>query len=268
MNFEIKVLPLEMKVDTDNGTFEGFCAGYGNVDCYDDRLLPGSHEPSIISDPGKVKIFIEHGWVAGGLPIGKALSFEGRENGLFTVGRVTPTTEGKNALMLMKDGVMTGLSIGWKPIDSREVQEDGRVIREVSRYELYEYSVCSWQANDFARVTGVKGRVGVRFFSLDGDGPMDVTGANVPPRDLKGLRSRFEKSDPVGRLLDEAAYLAELAQELKAEGREDEVRQALSDLDAAAFALHDKLPARKDAIDILAVMKNTTDEIRKAVAAL
>ena len=278
--YEIKVLPLEMKVNVDDGTFEGYCAGYGNIDSYDDRLLANSHEQTIVDNPEQVKVYVEHGWYEGQLPVGKALSFEGREEGLYTQGKVLPTSLGKDVIMLMKDKVMTGLSIGWMPLDFKYLKEGDKHIREVSRYELREYSIVSWGANDFAKISGVKGRVGVRydFFSVLEDAKdkiegqaLYVTGDAIEPKDFAAMRERFRKSDPVGILLDEAAYLHEMARELKAEGREDEIREALGELDQATLLLSALCVAEEiepERGDIVALLRKTTQNIHEVTQAV
>lgn len=95
----------------------------------------------------------------------------------------------------------------------------------------------------------------------------DVTGDQVPEKDYRELRAYVEKADPVSVLLDEAAYMHELAQSLKAEGREDEIREALSELDSASLLLKAITEVKQPEPvedDIVALIKHTTEQVNEA----
>jgi HK97 family phage prohead protease len=99
-------------------------------------------------------------------------------------------------------------------------------------------------------------------------GKVNVHDGTIESKDYKELRGFVERTDPVALLLDEAAYLHTLAQELKAEGREEEVRQALIELDAAALLLKGQcaindIPVDQDDGDLLEAIRRTTLSIRE-----
>lgn len=249
--------PQEFKVDVDSGTFEGFAAAYGNVDDGGDRLLFGSGQHIADANP-TIPVFFGHGWMQNERPIGKSLHFEERPEGLFTKGKVFDTPAGLEVLTGMREGVIDCMSIGWKPVDKKSIKEGGRTVREVAKWDIKEYSLLpnGFSMNKRALVTDVK---------------EDVSGEDIEERDWRLLRATFEKSDPLALLLDEAAYLAELTRDLKAEGREEEVRQALNELESAGLilkglcAVHEPEPPEND---LLAMIHNTTQNIHAAAERL
>jgi hypothetical protein len=158
------------------------------------------------------------------------------------------------------------------------VKENGRTIREVLKYDLQEYSILpnGFAMNPRALVTAVKsGRVlimaddGIETDPDDPDTKVDLTDMNILPRTYEGV----DQSDPVAVFLDEASYLKQLTENLKAEGREDEIREALVELEAAALILKGRcavqdieLPSGDD--DLLDHIRNLTTNIREASLAL
>lgn len=355
---EVKAtLPQEFKVDTDNGTFEGFCAGYGNVDQGGDRLLFGSGAHIAKANP-TTPIYFGHGWMYNERPLGKSLHFEERPQGLFTKGQIFDTPAGIETLTGMRQGVISTMSIGWKPVEKKMVRDtDGQMVREVSKWDLKEYSVLptGMSMNPEALITQVKsGRLVVATdavklaringevsdqgkrealgaaleaayseeytwvvdfssdrvvyevgdecfqmaYAMGADGTCTLTGDPVPVerqvtyvptgksalpskvdvtdggnrKDYAELRGFFEKSDPVALLLDEATFLHTLAEDLKAEGREEDVRSALSELDAAALLLKGMCAVQDIEIpeggDIISLIRQTTQNIHEATTRL
>ncbi len=338
MLFEIKNLPAqEFKVNFDDGTFEGFCAHYGNIDQGGDMLLPGSGK-HIVDSGIQVPIFFSHGWKENQPPVGVSLSLSEQVNGMWTKGKIIEKTSlGHDCLVLMDEGAIDCMSIGWNPVTAKRAKTtDGKSYREVSKWDILEYSVCpkgfamnpeamivkgglrgmlpksrsiynvtslidvgggaSWlssidrvmsavqayyadqsvyvypeplDVSDSAVIYNVwdwdgrdeilqmgyaMGEGGV--VTLDGDprpvdiqvtyvtsggAPVDLTGGNIDPKDWKGLRDRVHETDPVGLLIDEAAYIHDLAKAFKAEGRDEEVKAVLSDLASAKSLIEERL---------------------------
>lgn len=354
MMFEIKTLPAqEFKVNFDDGTFEGFCAHYGNIDRGGDMLLPGSGK-HIVDAGVQVPIFFSHGWKENQPPIGVSLTLEERPDGMWTKGKILERTSlGHDCLVLMDEGAIDCMSIGWNPVTSKRAKTaDGKSYREIAKWDILEYSVCpkGFAMNPEAMITkgGPRGIIAksrwignvtdlidvggstswdsvidlvmsaLRAFysdlnghidrldisanavvyniwdwdgrdeilqmgytlengavTLDGNprpvdiqvtyvtsggAPVDVTGDNVDPKDWKGMRAKVHETDPVGLLIDEAAYIHDLAKTLKAEGRDEEVRVALTELASAKSLIEEHL---KDA----APAPSLTEQIEKIRAA-
>ncbi|MFH0916999.1 MAG: HK97 family phage prohead protease [bacterium] len=259
--------PQEFKVDLEERTFEGYAAAYGNVDQGGDRLLYGSGKHIADANPS-IPIFYGHGWTQNERPIGKSLYFEEREEGLFTKGKIFDVPTNQDILVGMKEKILGCLSIGWKPTEKKTVREDGQTIREVSKWDLQEYSVLpnGFAMNPQALITAMKGGRVVIMAGVDED-KLDLTDENIPTRDYRELREFVEKADPISLLLDEATYLNELTKNLSAEGREEEVRQALAELNSAALllkgicAMNDLDPGEAD---LVALIRKTTEKIHEA----
>lgn len=139
-------LPLEIKELTDEGTFVGFASVYGVVDLGGDVVEKGAFSRTIKSRP-EVKILWRHD-----APIGKG-TIEDTEKGLKISGRLTlAVAQAKEALALMKDGVVSGLSIGFTTVKD-EIKDGIRHLREV---KLWEVSLTPFPMNEKAVVTAVK----------------------------------------------------------------------------------------------------------------
>lgn len=152
-----KTMPFEIKsVDEEEGTFEGYAAAMGNEDSYGDVIEPGAFKKTIKENFSRIKVAWQHMWWE---PIGRPLEMEEREirSGdwrLWTRSKISLTQQGKDALTLMRDGVVTELSIGYRVIKG-VFDKDAEVYR-IKELQLWEYSPVTWAANDLAVVTGVK----------------------------------------------------------------------------------------------------------------
>lgn len=151
----IIVVPFEVKSIDDAGEYyvvEGLAAVYGNVDSYDDIVLPGAFAADIAKRGNERPILWQHSrWE----PIGKGV-FTDTESGLmvrcllpkadsFVSGRVMPQ---------VKAGSVTGLSIGYVTIKYND--DENRGVRKLIELELYETSLVTFPANDQARILAAK----------------------------------------------------------------------------------------------------------------
>ena len=142
----------------DTGAFSGYASVFGGVDSYRDTIMPGAYKSVIeriqAGSARMPKMFINHKSYE--LPVGKWLSMEEDDKGLFMFGELTPgMDEAKTVKAAMQHGTIDGLSIGYG-LNRDDVEmvekEDGvvRVIKNVS--ELYEISIVTYPADDAARV--------------------------------------------------------------------------------------------------------------------
>jgi len=136
------------------GSFEGMVSPYGGEpDAAGDVIMPGSYSKTL-ADKGPDRILL---WSHDqSQPIGKVSLFS-KENGLYCKGRIELGIEkGKEAYELIKNGVVDGLSIGFRTVQSH-FGEDGcpRFLDEIC---LYEISVVSLPAARAARISSIKSR--------------------------------------------------------------------------------------------------------------
>lgn len=133
----------------DENTFEGYASKFGNTDFHGDVIMKGAFAKTLKENANRVKILWQHRM---DMPIGKPVEMYEDDNGLYVKGKLSMTDLGKNALTLIKDGVIDEMSIGFDII-KEDYSQGVRLIKEV---RLWEFSPVTFAANDQAKITGVK----------------------------------------------------------------------------------------------------------------
>lgn len=138
--------------------FNGYASVFGNEDSYGDVIEQGAFRKTLSENAGRVKILWQHDPYT---PIGKPTVMKEDAVGLYTEGLLSRTTQAKDAGILLEDGVVDELSIGFSPVKfaMRESQRSGG--RSLQEVRLWEYSPVTWAANDLATITGVKDAMSV-----------------------------------------------------------------------------------------------------------
>ena len=149
---EIKVCPAEFKVNDSEGTVEGYASVFGNKDTYGDIVDKGAFKKTIKESNSRIKVMWQHRD-----PIGVPIAISEDDHGLLTKSRITLTEENKDRLMLIRDGVVNEMSIGFDTLKFKidEEEEEGRT-RHLTEVRLWEYSIVTWGANNQAAVTSIK----------------------------------------------------------------------------------------------------------------
>ena len=153
MKTEYKVLQFKAdEYEEDTGIFSGYAAVFGNVDSGGDIIEPGAFTKTIAEGWERVKILALHNdcW----LPIGRPLELREDSNGLFLKAKVSDTSMGRDIKVLLKDGVLNELSIGYDPVVFDYDQESG--VRHLREVKLWEVSVVTWAMNPEATITDYK----------------------------------------------------------------------------------------------------------------
>ena len=152
---ERKSFKFELEQADDNGEFSGYAAVFGNRDDGDDVIEKGAFAKTIIRDFDRIKILSQHDETE--LPIGKPLELREDEKGLFIRGKISDTQKGRDIRTLLKDGVLTELSIGYDAVDFDYDSKQG--VRHLKEIRLWEVSVVTWAMNDEAKIDEVKSLV-------------------------------------------------------------------------------------------------------------
>lgn len=151
----------------DEMTFEGYGAVFGNVDSYGDVIAPGAFADTLAqakTSGNYPAMLLQHGGFGGTAedmtPLGIWTDLVEDGHGLRVKGQFAPTTRGKEAYALLKmqpRPALTGLSIGFTPVEwsSRTKPEEPR--RTLKKVQLWEVSLVTFPANPKARVSSVKG---------------------------------------------------------------------------------------------------------------
>lgn len=152
--------PLEAKFATgpdESGTVSGYGSVFGGPpDFYGDVVVPGAFAKTIAehrADNRAPAMLWAHDMVE---PIGRWTDFRENERGLWLEGEINRSTQrGREALSLIKQGAVTGLSIGYRVLPGgRKRGENG--VFELSEVELLEISVVAVPANHRARLVDAK----------------------------------------------------------------------------------------------------------------
>jgi HK97 family phage prohead protease len=153
MQIEKKLLnadSIELKFDSDKGTFEGYASVFNGVDSYGDTIIPGAYTKTLKKRDRTVKMR----WNHFGPVIGKWTEMRQDERGLYVKGELTPGhSVAQDVLASLKHGAIDGLSIGFYPAKYKEDEEGKRTLQEI---ELVEISVVEEPADNAARITAVK----------------------------------------------------------------------------------------------------------------
>jgi HK97 family phage prohead protease len=140
----------------DVGTFDGYVSVYGNVDFYDEVVVPGAFDETVKAKNGMFPLLWQH---HPDEPIGSFLATPD-DIGLHTQGRICLGTEkGREAYALLKMKETTGfspiqgMSIGFNTKQD-DYDDDGR--RLLKKIDLWEGSFVTFPANEKATIGQVK----------------------------------------------------------------------------------------------------------------
>ena len=142
---------------------------YGNEDVVKDVVEKGAADKFVANFDGSLPMLLNHDVSQ---IIGVWTKFESDDYGLKGYGELNETTLGKDVQMLIKDGMLADVSIGFRAIDYELKDNGGRLFKEI---DLFETSVVLFPANRRANITSVK----------DEDGRIDIRKLESILRDVK-----------------------------------------------------------------------------------
>lgn len=141
-------MKFEMKAIGEN-VIEGYSAYFNNIDSYGDIIESGAFNKTIQENRNRVKVLWQHDT---NMPIGKPIEMYEDSRGLYVKAQISMTDIGKNAMILMRDGVVDEMSIGYDVIKD-EYKGRNRVLKEL---RLWEFSPVTFAANEKAKITSAK----------------------------------------------------------------------------------------------------------------
>jgi|HubBroStandDraft_6_1064221.scaffolds.fasta_scaffold223090_2 HK97 family phage prohead protease len=173
--FERKASAFEYKfVEGDGasaGAFEGYGSVFNNEDDGGDVMLPGAFEKTLNAHNAAnsmPKMLLNHGSMGGAmfggndpmadLPIGKWTKMAEDSHGLQVKGRLISldTERGKNIYGAMKEGELSGLSIGYRAKDFIRGTKPNEPRRQLKAVDLIEVSPVTFPMNARAGINVVK----------------------------------------------------------------------------------------------------------------
>jgi HK97 family phage prohead protease len=137
----------------EEGMFEGYASLFNIADLGGDVVMPGAFTRSLrkIGAPG-VKLLWQHD---GKQPIGAWISLSEDQRGLKAKGRLNlAVARAREALALMRQGALDGLSIGFRPV--RATRDKATGLRRIHELDLVEISIVTFPMLPQARVETVK----------------------------------------------------------------------------------------------------------------
>jgi HK97 family phage prohead protease len=140
---------VQIKLQANSATFQGYASTFGNVDSYGDTIVKGAYAETLKKN-GLPKMFFNHDSFE--VPIGKWIDAKEDDYGLLLTGEFTPgNAKAEEVRAGLKHGTLDSMSIGYS-LKSGDFDEtaDGRTIRQVHR--LLETSIVTFPADQFARV--------------------------------------------------------------------------------------------------------------------
>lgn len=152
MEHKDQIFVVEIKALSEEGTFEGLLSPYGNVDQSGDVVVAGAYTKTLKEGGPTRPLLWQHDE-----PIGE-LTLEDRKDGLWARGRLLlDLSKARDAHLLMKAGIVKGLSIGYRTI--KDSIENG--VRHLKEIKLMEGSIVTFPMNELALIESVK--AGARF---------------------------------------------------------------------------------------------------------
>lgn len=155
---ETKNFKFEIKQFDQQGTFRGYASVFNIIDNQKDKILQGAFKKTIM-EKKKFPLFWAHR--TEDLPVGMIIPQED-EKGLFVDGELKLGIQKARELYeLLKEGIVNGLSIGYKTIKEDWEQSNGMRIRVIKEIKLYEVSLTTFPANEEAVITDVKTEISI-----------------------------------------------------------------------------------------------------------
>jgi uncharacterized protein len=149
---EHKVFRLNIKGVDDSGHFTGYAAVFGNVDAFDDSILPGAMKEFDDNGEGQVRVLNAHNDAS--WPLGTATLAQDATGIAFDGRLLMEDPDGARMLLHLRKKTITGVSIGYTVLPDGAEFRDG--VRLLKALKIWEISLVIFPANELARVTSVK----------------------------------------------------------------------------------------------------------------
>ena len=140
----------------DEGSFRGMASVFNTmIDTWvPTRILPGAFTKTLQENKARIKVLYQHNpdWA-----IGVPTRMDENSDGLLVDAKISKTTMGNDVMILLRDKVITELSIGFDPIKYEMVDEGLTIgqVRHIKEMRLWEFSPVTFAANSDAKISSV-----------------------------------------------------------------------------------------------------------------
>lgn len=150
----LQIDQIDVKFTSDKeGIFSGYASVWGGVDAYGDTIIKGAYESTLQNRKRPVQMR----WNHYGDVIGKWLTIQEDEKGLYVEGSLTPNHSlAQDVYASLKHGSIGGLSIGYRVVRGAENTTGGMDLYEI---DLVEISVVESPADIAAQIDEVKSNI-------------------------------------------------------------------------------------------------------------
>lgn len=148
---ERKYKSLTLKANgVEQGLFSGWASRYGEIDAYQEITTYGCFDATYRKNGGSIVILSDHD-VTKSVGLAKMTL---RPEGLWLDAKLSlDLADARDAYVRLRDGLKSGLSIGFSAVRD-QIRKDG--VREILEVILFEVSVVQIPALDSARIVSVK----------------------------------------------------------------------------------------------------------------
>lgn len=220
---ETKNTRLDIKQLSEDGSFEGIACVYESLDLGMDIVEKGAFRKSL-KDRGSVPILWQHDERS---PIGIGELTDSKD-GLLIKGKLTlGVAQAAEAYALLKDGVISGLSIGFQTVKD-EVKSGVRYLKEI---KLWEVSVVTFPMQPDAQVVAVKAAGEAKDFDKE-------------LSKIRAMASQHQTMMALYNSLDVIAYHTDMT-------IEDRVSESGESIDQFKAAYLEALPAFLEGVDTM-----------------
>lgn len=150
---DFKAVKFETKAISDD-IFEGYASFFNNIDAYDDIIEKGAFRKTISENRSRIKVLWQHD---ANEPIGLPIDMTEDDNGLYVKAKISMTDTGKKAMTLIKDGVITEMSIGYDVVKDDYKMLGTKRVRLLKEVKLWEFSPVTFAANEKAKIMKMRG---------------------------------------------------------------------------------------------------------------
>ena len=183
-------------VDFKNRIVTGYFNNFDSIDSDQDVIRKGAGLKTISERKDKIFFLNQHDWKQ---PHGFAATLEEKESGTYFESNKLPNTSYSNdALVLYQEGIVKEHSFGFVTTKSNPATIDGKKIREITEYKLFEFSNVTLGANSNTPFAGFKSQF------------TDINDLNLEVKKLLGVFRNGNISDDLGIQLELAIKMLQL----------------------------------------------------------